>query len=87
MIMETVTSQKVIEMASFRSRLKPLLLERSVKEGKQISQSELARQTHVPFATIQRWYDGEFDRIDAKILYPLLDYFECKFEDLIERVD
>jgi hypothetical protein len=35
----------------------------------------------------QRGYDGTFDRIDAKILYPLLDYFECKFEDLIERVD
>jgi DNA-binding Xre family transcriptional regulator len=87
MIMETVAPQRTDLMASFRSRLKPLLLERSVKEGKSISQSEVARATQLSFATIQRWYDGEFDRIDAKTLYPLMDYFGCKFEDLIERVE
>lgn len=87
MIMETVAPQRIDTMASFRSRLKQLMLERSAKEGKLLTQKELEASTHVPYATIQRWYDGEFDRIDAKILYPLLDYFDCKFEDLIERVE
>lgn len=87
MMVANEVTQRIGEMASFRSRLKPLLLERSLKQGKQISQSEVARETQLSFATIQRWYDGEFDRIDAKTLYPLLDYFGCKFEDLIERVD
>ena len=63
------------------------MLERSVIEGKSLTQMEVAEVSHVPYATIQRWYDGTFDRIDAKILYPLLDYFGCKFEDLIERAD
>lgn len=75
-------------MASFRSRLKQLMLDRSAKEGKLITQKELEAETRVPYPTIQRWYsDGTFDRIDAKILYPLLDYFGCTFDDLIERVD
>jgi DNA-binding Xre family transcriptional regulator len=74
-------------MTCFRSQLKPLLLERSMREGRQISQSEVPRETGLSFATIQRLYEGTFDRIDAKTLYALLDYFRCKFEDLIERVD
>jgi transcriptional regulator with XRE-family HTH domain len=76
-----------VSMASFRSRLKPLLLERSAREGRVISQSEVARETGLSFATIQRLYDGSFDRIDAKTLYALLDYFGCTFDQLIERVD
>jgi transcriptional regulator with XRE-family HTH domain len=76
-----------LSMASFRSRLKPLLLERSAREGRVISQSEVARETGLSFATIQRLYDGNFDRIDAKTLYGLLDYFGCTFDELIERVN
>jgi DNA-binding Xre family transcriptional regulator len=87
MIMETVAPQGASNMASFRSRLKTLLLERSAREGRAISQSEVARETGLSFATIQRLYDGKFDRIDSKTLYALLDYFGCKFDDLIERVD
>jgi DNA-binding Xre family transcriptional regulator len=87
MLKETDAPQRTSDMPSFRSRLKPLLLEKSLKLGRQISQSEVARETGLSFATIQRLYDGEFDRIDAKTLYGLLDYFGCKFEDLIERVD
>ena len=87
MIEETFAPQGIKDMASFRSRLRQLMLEQSLKEGKPISQSELSRRTGVPFATIQRWYDGEFKRIDAEILYPLTDFFNCKFEDLIERVE
>ena len=55
---------------------------------RQISQTEVHKETGVSFATIQRWYKSDymFDRIDADTLYGLLDYFGCKFEDLIERV-
>lgn len=87
--METVALQGVNDMASFRSRLKQLMWERSVKEGKVLTQKDVEAGAEVPYHTIQRWYDDEkkFDRIDAKILYPLMDYFGCKFEDLIERVE
>lgn len=77
-----------VNMAAFRSRLRQLMLEQGVKTNRQISQSEVSRQTGVSLPTIQRWYDPEytFNRVDADTVYCLLDYFECKFEDLIERV-
>ena len=89
MLREASVSTRSQEMASFRPRLKQLILERSLKDGKQLSQSEVARASGVSLATVQRWYKDDYtvDRVDADTLYGLLDYFGCKFEDLIERVD
>ena len=76
-------------MAAFRSNLKLLLLNKSAKEERQITQTELSKEAGVSFATVQRLYDDRatFKRIDADTLYGLLDYFGCGFGDLIERVD
>lgn len=76
-------------MTSFRPRLKPLMLRRSLEIGRQLKQTEVAEAAGISLATVQRWYrDGvTFDRIDAETFYALLDYFNCKFEDLIERAD
>lgn len=74
-------------MARFKSRIAQLMLKRSAEEGRRISQTEVAKESGVSLPTIQRWYDGTFARIDAETLYALLDYFDCKFEDLIERVE
>lgn len=87
MIDAILATQDETEMIAFRSRLKELMLQKSVELNKQITKSELSRQTGVPVTTIQRWYEGEFDQISAKALYPLLDFFKCDFNDLIERVE
>lgn len=87
MLVETVAPQRSHEMASFRSRLKELMLKKSVEVQRPLTQTEVAKEAGVSFATVQRVYDGTFKRIDADTLYGLLDYFDCKFEDLIERVD
>ena len=83
------THQGTREMARFRSRLRQLMLQKSVAVGKPISQTEVADEAKVSFSTVQRWHKPEytFDRIDADTLNGLLNYFECKFEDLIEIVD
>lgn len=71
---------KVFDVARFRMRLNELLQERS------ISQRQLARDSGVSLSTVSRLATKDFDRIDADTLYTLLDFFQCKFEDLIERV-
>ena len=83
-------AQGLGEMAVlFRSRLKQVMLERSVKDGESITQTKLAKETGISLATIQRLSDPieTFKRIDSETLYPLRDYFGCSFDDLIERVD
>lgn len=90
MMMGTVAAHGGSSMAAkFRSRLRQLMLERSAKEGRLLTQKDVEAGSQVPYHTIQRWYDNDepFERIDAKVLYPLLDYFECGFDDLIERVE
>ena len=89
MLEKLAALQGTRDMASFRSRLKQLMLGRSLQVGEQLSQTEVARGSGVSLPTIQRWYDPKytFNRVDADTLYSLLDYFHCNFEDLIERVD
>jgi len=89
MIQETTTSPGIRDMTRFRARLKEKMLEKSVRLQKPLSQTEVAEQAGVSFATVQRWYkDGAtFDRIDANTLYGLLDYFGCTFDELIERIE
>lgn len=88
MIEEARNRPRTRGMTSFRPRLKQLMLKRSLEVGKQLTQTEVAEEAGVSLATVQRWYrDGAtFDRIDAETFYALLDYFDCRFEDLIERV-
>ena len=75
-------------MTSFRPRLKQLMLRRSLEIGRPLTQTQVAEEAGVSLATVQRWYrDGvRFERIDAETFYALLDYFNCTFEDLIERI-
>lgn len=89
MIEETAALQEVKDMASFRSRLKQLMLDTSAKRGESISQTKVAKATGVSLATVQRWYDPEykFNRVDADTLKGLTKFFKCKMDDLIEIVD
>lgn len=89
MLEETTMHRETKDMARFRSRLRQLMLQKSLAENKPISQTEVAEEAKVSFSTVQRWHKPEytFDRIDADTLAGLLKYFNCKFEDLIEVVD
>ncbi len=89
MIHGNAAPQRAKDMARFRSRLRQLMLAKSLEAGEHISQTTVAEKAEVSFSTVQRWHKPEykFDRIDADTLKGLLTYFECKFEDLIEIVD
>lgn len=77
------------DMASFRSHLRQLMLNKSAKIGKPLSQKTVADTAGVSLATVQRWFDPAytFNRVDADTVKGLTKFFECKFEDLIEIVE
>jgi DNA-binding Xre family transcriptional regulator len=89
MIEETAAPQGIKNMASFRSNLRQLMLNKSAKLGKPLSQKALSKTTGVSTATVQRWFDPDytFDRVDADTVRALTKFFNCKMDDLIEIVD
>lgn len=88
MIEETAAPQGIKDMASFRSNLRQLMLNKSAKSGKPLSQKQVSDKAVVPIATVRRWYNPEytFSRVDADTLAALTKFFNCKMDDLIEIV-
>lgn len=88
MIEETAAPQGIKDMASFRSNLQQLMLNKSAKTGKPISQKQVSDKAEVPIATVRRWYNPKytFSRVDADTVQALTKYFNCKMDELIEIV-
>lgn len=69
----------------FKSKLAQLMREKSAREKVSVTQQDIAGYTKIAYPTINRWYHGEsMGRIDASVVVPLMDYFECQLEDLID---
>jgi DNA-binding Xre family transcriptional regulator len=66
-----------------KNRLLVLLTDKEKKEGRRISQSEVARAVKVTPSTISGWIYQETRRIDEHVVIGLCEYFDCKIEDLI----
>lgn len=72
--------------AKFVPQIKKLMLKKSVELGYPLTQRELADEAGVSLPTVSRWYNGDFDRIDAETVVRLMGYFQCTFSELIEIV-
>jgi len=70
--------------AKFTSRLKKLMLQKSVELGYQLTQKELSEKTGLSMPAVSRWYNSEFDRIDADAASRLIKYFDCSLAELVE---
>ena len=78
-------TQGIATKARFRSRLKQLMLDTSAQRGEPISQRQLAKEADISLSTVSRWYrDDNIVSLDADTLVKFMDYFQCKFEDLVE---
>ncbi|NJR12454.1 helix-turn-helix transcriptional regulator [bacterium] len=66
-----------------RNRLLILLTDKEKKEGRRITQTEIAKAIHVSVSTIGGWLQQEIGRVDENVLIGLCDYFNCNIEDLI----
>lgn len=70
-------------MARFKSRLRILIAEESLKRGKPFTQAQLAKATGLSVPTITRWVAGDMERIERDTVSRLMKFFGCSFEDLV----
>lgn len=56
-------------------------------EENNISKNKICKDLELPRGNFNRYCRDEFQRIDAKLIVRLCDYFECAVEDLLELVD
>lgn len=56
-------------------------------EEKQISKNKICRELELPRGNFNRYCRDEFQRIDAKMIVRLCEYFNCTIEDLLEIVE
>lgn len=59
---------------------------RDIMDSKKISRNHLAKLTDTRFEVINRWYNGNVERIDSDLLARLCYSLDCSVEDIIEYV-
>lgn len=57
---------------------------RSVMDKNGITRNQLAKLTDTRFEVVNKWYNGNVERIDADVLARLCFTLGCKVEDIIE---
>jgi transcriptional regulator with XRE-family HTH domain len=75
----------------FKNKLRHLLLQKSVDEGRRITQQELAQETGIREATISNWMNNErLAKVEGKTVSALLKYFNLtndQMHQLIEPIE
>lgn len=56
-------------------------------EENKISKNKICKDLELPRGNFNRYCRDEFQRIDAKLILRLCDYFGCAIEDLMEIVE
>ena len=59
---------------------------RKIMEEKNLLRYQLSKITNTRFEVINKWYNGEVERIDSDVLARFCFVLNCKVEDLIEYV-
>lgn len=67
-----------------QSRLKIRL--KQILEAQGLTRGYLARKARVPYATVNRWYQGNLQRLNLNLLARFCTVLNCRVEDLIEYV-
>jgi transcriptional regulator with XRE-family HTH domain len=63
------------------------MTEKERKEGRRISQSEVARAIDVSNNTIGNWIRNDIAKVEASIVEDLCTYFQCDLCDLLYLED
>jgi DNA-binding Xre family transcriptional regulator len=71
----------------FRVKLRGLMLKFAAERGEPLTQVDLARETGIGRPAVNRWYQGDVERIEARPLLAFMRYFNCSLTDLVEIVE
>lgn len=53
-------------------------------EEKEISKTRLCKDLDMQYGNFNKYCHDEFQRIDAKLIIKLCEYFKCEISDLLE---
>lgn len=57
---------------------------RSILEEKGVTRNQLAKLTSTRFEVVNKWYEGEVERIDADVLARFCYVLGCEISDIIK---
>lgn len=72
-----------------RNRVAELAAIKGRREGRTITQRDLAEEIGIPLVTLGRWYRNEVKRIDEHVVLRMTQYFDVTVGELliVEEVD
>lgn len=70
---------------AIRMRIKELIQEKAHREGRQITQKEVAQYSGVDESMLSRYANGFTTTFKGEVIEKLLDYFNIELEDLFDR--
>lgn len=87
-----ISSPMVVTMASLKIRLRELMREKTVRDGRhpdyeQLTQEEVAKALGVDNNTVSAWARNSVQRLDKDTIVKLCKYFECRIEELLQIED
>ena len=53
-------------------------------EARQMTRNQLARAINTRFEVVDKWYQGELEKIDADILARMCFVLQCEVKDLLQ---
>lgn len=56
----------------------------NIMTEKNLTRYQLSKMTNTRFEVVNKWYNGEVERIDSDVLARFCYVLDCKIEDLIE---
>lgn len=72
----------------FQNHFLRLVLEKSLREGRVITQTEIAKETGMKQPTISFWMNtSEMSKVEAHTVRALMKYLNCGMEDLLTVKD
>jgi DNA-binding Xre family transcriptional regulator len=79
-------------MPALKVRLKELMREKAIRDGRDIehnalTQQEVADAAGISRATLSNWAREKVDCLDKTMIAKLCRYFDCGIEDLLHIVD
>ena len=59
---------------------------KDIMDAQKITRNQLSRLTNTRFEVINKWYNGNVERIDCDVLARICFSLDCSVEDIIEYV-
>jgi putative transcriptional regulator len=72
---------------TIRNRLKVLIAEKELKEGRKLPLLTVSREIGIPYKTINSWQKNKVQRFDADIIKKMCSYFNIEPGGLLELIE